>query len=320
MKKLLIATLFLAVIGSCKEDDPIVVISGSTAGITLKAQKNALLISGYDVTQQGSLLQARINAIAELEFKDRLDLISFTPKNAPFYNSMSDSLLNIIGPPFPAGNPFYFFLNGTQLTSASPLTITDDVEAELTGRPLASVGHVVYKDDSSWVVSSKVQFFDDTLVQPNTVRIETYMLADVDARVFGVQGLDWRFTQIQDQVLNTDSMSFWDFDQYNIDSSAKSITKGTGIEHLNLFMANSNAENEFGVPVADYWPFAGDFHDGDIIGTDATPIHHHFTKLESDEFDYDRRVKFLTVIWIFNPFTNIYDYVNSYSNGKTYKD
>src|SRR5690606_16548408 len=129
---------------------------------------------------------------------------------------------------------------------------------------------------------------------------------------------DLRFMAANNVIKNTDSASFWDLEQYALDSSRVIIKKGDPVYHSHIFLTNSNRENILGTPLASYWSFAGDFHEGDIIGTEDTPIRHHLPKLEKGEFDYDRKLRFVTVIWIFNPMTGMYEYANSYSTGKQY--
>ncbi len=285
-------------------------------------KQNALLFTGYSLkptvngnTQVGAN-SALIREALEGEYNTQLNHISFTDNTSLFYNPLSDSLLQFFAPraiPFMAIDPAVVYSPPTP-------TLASDIEVAIAKKPLASVGHVVSKDDTSWVVSCKVKFFDDTLVQPNAMLIATYMLADIDARTFGAKNLDLRFSPAKDFISNTDSASFWDIDVPNMDTTKYYIRKGDPISHKYIFMQSNNQENVYGTPISSYWPFAGDFHEGDIIGTNDTKIHHHFAKLEKDEFDYDRRVRFLTVVWAFNPMTNVYDYVNSYMSNTTYKD
>lgn len=324
MKKLLIASLFLAFVSSCDEETPIVTEPGSTEGITLLPKKNALLITGYkfnttmfantSVTANSALYRETF----EGEFTDRINHISFPDNSSLYYNPLSDSLLTNFGPtPFP-----YMALNPSLVfpPPLNPITIYPAIETEIAKKPLASVGHVVFKDDTSWVVSCKVKFFDDTLVQPNAIRIETYMLADIEAKEFGAQGFDLRFSPQNDLIYNSDSSSYWDIDVPNIDSTKFHVEVGDPVSHKYIFVKNSNPANPYGTPLSTYWPFAGDFHEGDIIGTRDTEIHHHFAKLEKGEFNFDRKVRFLTVVWALNPITSVYDYVNSYQSNTTYRD
>ncbi len=323
MKKLLIASLFLAFVSSCKDDPKVTTDPLSTASINLLPKQNALLFTGYQLkptmngNTQVAVNSALIRDVLEGEYQDRLNHISFTDNSSLLYNSMSDSILAFFATPhsFP-----YMAIDPSIVYSPPMPTIASDIELAIAKKPLASVGHVVSRDDSSWVVSCKVKFFEDTLVQPNAILIETYMLADVKARTFGAQNLDLRFPPMKDLINTTDSASFWDLDVPNIDTTRLYIKKGDPIDHKYIFVANSNPKNAYGTPVSSYWPFSGDFHEGDIIGTDDTKIHHHFTKLEKDEFNYDRKVRFVTVVWALNPMTNVYDYVNSYSSNTTYKD
>lgn len=326
MKKLLIATLFLAFVSSCKEDPKVIVTPGSTEGIMLMPKKNALLFTGYkfNITMFANTSIAATSALyregLEGEYTTQLNHISFPGKTSLFYNPMSDSLMVLFGSPvFPymALNPMIVFGPNPPI---NPLTVAAAIETDIAKKPLASVGHVVYKDDTSWVVSCKVKFFEDTIVQPNAILIETYMLADIDAKEFGAKNIDLRFSPQNDLIYNSDSSSFWDVDVPNMDTTKFLVKVGDPVAHKYIFLKNNNPKNAYGTPLSSYWPFAGDFHEGDIIGTSDTKIHHHFPKLKKGEFNYDRKVRFLTVVWALNPMTNVYDYVNSYQSNSTYKD
>ncbi len=323
MKKLLIASLFLAFVSSCKEDPVVITTPGSTEGIMLMPKQNSLLFTGYkfNVTMFANTSVTATSALIreglEGEYTTQLNHISFPDKSSLLYNPMSDSLLALFAPtPFPymALNPYTVF------NPINPLTVAAAIETEIAKKPLASVGHVVYKDDTSWVVSCKVKFFDDTIVQPNAILIETYMLADIEAKEFGAKGFDLRFSPQNDLIYNSDSASYWDIDVPNIDTTKFHVKVGDPVSHKYIFLKNNNPTNPYGTPLSKYWPFAGDFHEGDIIGTSDTKILHHFPKLKKGEFNYDRKVRFVTVIWALNPMTNVYDYVNSYQSNTTYKD
>lgn len=313
MKKLLIAALCIIAVSACKEDEPVVSNGYPTDGLTLEPKKNALLMMGYKFNLTPTAASHVIRAYSEHEYKGRVNHLSLVTDAAePFYNPLTDSLLNYFqSPTWP-----YFVVNDEILDATNPLP--EELEMELTGKPVVSLKHVVSQNDTSWVVDTKIKFFEDTLVQPNAILIETYMAADIRARVFGSQGMDLRFTATKDLIKNTDSASFWDLNLYSEDSSSVIIKKEDPVYHNYIFLENNNPDNILGTPLSEYWSFSGDYHEGDIIGTADTPIRHHFKKPEKGEFTFDRKLRFVTVIWIFDPVSSTYKYLNSYSTGNTY--
>lgn len=318
MKKLLIASMLLAFLAGCKDDDPIITEPGSTLNINLRQEQNSLLFTGYQLknNQTLPLVQKRIRL--EGEFGNRLNHISFLPSSSDFYSPIGDSILNQgIPPSFP-----YFMLNGLPVVDVNDYTsLRKSVALSVFEKPIASVGHVVFRDDTSWVVSSKVEFFEDTLVQPEAIKIETYMLANIEAKLFlPPVNEDYKFNNEKNVVTNNPLASTWAKNIPNKDTTGFLVNIGDPIVNEYLLVGNSNPKDGFGTPLSEYWPFSGNYTEGDIIGTNSTPIRHHFPKLKAKDFAFDRKVSFVTVIWAYNPLTNVYDYVNSYSTGKFYTD
>ncbi len=320
MKKLIVATALLALLGSCKDEEPIIPVPGSTININLRPERNVLLLTGYNLTDNATLdlVQRRIRV--EDEFDNRLNHISFLGSGSDFYNPMIDSILAQLSP---VPTIQSYVVNGELPLPGSTdyKDLRKVLAAEALKKPVASVGHTVFRDDTSWVVSSKVEFFEDTLVQPDVFKIETYMIADIQAKYFlPPVDEDLKFMNEKNVVANTPFQSNWAKNIPNRDTTAFIVANGDPIFHQYLFMGNSNPKDAFGTSLSSYWPFAGNFTKGDIIGTSSTPIYHHFPKLKAKEFDYERKISFVTVIWAFNPMTNVYDYVNSYMSSEQYTD
>ncbi len=317
MKKLLIASLSLVIVSSCKKDDPVAPVD-PVNNIVLKEEFNALSLMGTVLHTSIGANNQIASMSAESEFKQNLNHMTFVgDKTSPFYNPLIDTLMAYYGNP----QPPYYIVNDIQIPPGGfPLGVYDEIEMSLMNSPIASVGHVVQSDDTSWVIDSKVKFWVDTTVQPEVFMIETYLLEDIQARNFTTQNLDLRFPAVKDFILNppTDSVSYWDIDLYNSDSSAYVVRKGQKAVNQYLCTLNANKKNFFGTPLSTYWPFAGDFHKGDIIGTPDTRIRVHLAKTEKGEYDFNRKVSFITVLWMWDAVNGRYDYVNSYSSETRY--
>ncbi|MDZ7846792.1 MAG: hypothetical protein U5L96_08470 [Owenweeksia sp.] len=51
-----------------------------------------------------------------------------------------------------------------------------------------------------------------------------------------------------------------------------------------------------------------------MIGTEDTPIRHYFLKDIRDNYEFDFQPQFISVVWILNPMTSSWEYLNSYSS------
>ncbi len=309
MKKLCFLFVGLAFLASCDEDDDKNSGPYTTDSLVLKAEKNALLMQGYNFNLNVSVGFDIARHVMEDVYGRNLNHVSFLDQGAGnFYYDKVDTILNNFQTPtFP-----YFYLNGL---SSNIGTLQLEIEDAITGRPLASVANVVSSNDTAWVVDCKVKFFMDTL--SSGIFIETYMLADIQAANYDPLE-DLRFTELPGFVANDDFSSKWAASIPNIDTTKSIFNQGETVVHRYIAQANFNTSSAWGTSMGEYSPFGGEFANGDVYGTRHTPIRHHFLKPKAGEFDYNRKVRFLTVVWILNPFSNSMEYVNSYMNNSTY--
>lgn len=317
MKKLLFAILSTGLVMTSCKDDSVVEPSGyPTDNLTIQKEQKALTFTTQTFSINTTLTINTFRLAASYEVRnDAYHMAFVTDPSASLYRPIADSLMLYFG--FNKMDPTEIFINGESVP-LDPMTLEMDYEDATMGKPVLGLAHAVSENDTAYVIDTKVEFYKDTLVQSEGLMIETYMVGDIPARKFGATGEDFRFQAIKNYIVNTDSASIWDVNVPNLDSSGTIFKKGTTVQNQNVFLANANEENEFGTPLSEYWLFGGDFHEADIIGTADTPIRHFIPKLGEDEFGYERKVKFITVVWIFDPMTNSYTYLNSYSSNKFY--
>ncbi len=301
MKKLFTLGLIAFSILACKEDPPPVADTYPTDGLPLEEKTRAMLIVGYEPTSPASISYDILRKINEDVYGKSLNNISLVSGGL-----LGNPLAGLLAANFGSPAAPYALLNGEQ---AFMPELVDEIEDVLEEKPLLSVAHKVSSNDTAWIVDSKVKFFKDTLTAG--IFIETYMLAKIEARQYDM--VDLRIPEVKDFIKNTDEASVWQQDIPNIDSSSFVVKNGDIYNHNYILLSNFNESDPFGTQLGEYWPFGGEFIEGDVIGTRDTPIRHHFLKPEEGDFDFDFKPQFITVVWMVNPFTSAYDYVNSYS-------
>lgn len=283
-----------------------------TDNLALPEQKNALLFASY--LPINGVLAAIPNLILEDLHRDQFSMVSVIqdPNLFPIYTTAADSLS--LNQPLQMAPSFY--LNDKD---ANLGTLVEDAELALSRRPLITVNHRVSQNDTAWLVDSKVKIWRDTL-GPN-IRIETYFLANFKAVNYSDLGINLQAQASQGAIRNEDSLSLWDLDLQNIDSTRVLRRNGDPFYHPAILLANATEESAWGLPLGSYTPFGSIFQENDVIGTRSTPIRHYF--LKPDQFDTNEPMSlleelefqpiFLTIVWALNLENGKYEYINSVS-------
>lgn len=306
MRKLSIFSFALLLVFGCKDNNG---DGGNTGGGTyptdnldLSEQVRSLLITNYGPSDQGSLGFEVIRLRNESTFRDDLNHMSLvSAQGHPLYSITADSIrtnfLSLLAPSFVV-----------DYQNVSPANLEEAVDAELNKKPILAVAHKVSENDTAWIVDNKVKFFKDTA--SSGIFIQTYLLAKIKAQDYGTVNLNAAI--VNNLTKKVDDATIWDLTVPNLDTSANAITTGDDYYHQWVMVQGFNPVNTWGVQLATYWPFGADFYKKDVIGTRDTPIRHFFLKPKKGTIPYDIEPQFLTVVWILNPFTGNWEYLNSY--------
>ena len=272
-----------------------------TNDLELKNQVNSLLLTNYGPNDQGSVGYEVARMRNESSFGGRLNHLSLVVNpTSPLYNIMADTIrtnfLNL-------GTPAFV----VDFQPVNPADLETAVEAEMNKKAILSVAHKVSSNDTAWIVDNKVKFFKDTI--SSGIFIQTYMIAKIKAQKYNT--IDLNAGQITNLTRRTDDVSYWDASIPNLDSSSNAVSKGDVYFHR-WVLVDGFGLNTWGTQLATYWPFGPNFFKNDVIGTEDTPIRHHFLKPEKGTIPYEFSPQFITVVWILNPFSGNWEYVNSY--------
>ncbi len=305
MKKYFSFALLVTALIACNPDDEPVDTAYVTDGISLKETKQALLIHSYNpLVGYASQIPSLILEDAHKGEFNYLSTVAIP--NTALTSPLTDSIA-LNQPLEPA---IAFYLNDK---TVDPSALYEETELALARRPVASVNHVVTTNDTAWLVDSKIKFYRDT--NNPEFRIETYLTANFKAAQYP-NNIDLRVNAAPNFVVNQDSLSVWDMELNNIDSSATLTSMGEIFYHKHVLAKNFNEESAWGFKLEEYTPFGQSFSENDVIGTSSTPIRHYFNKPDlgfdnafEPGIEYDPG--FLTVIWCYNEETGRYDYINS---------
>lgn len=309
MKRFALLALSVLSLAACKDDEPTSnTNSYPTDGLALPQVKNALLLNSY-FPMVGMTTQ-----IPTLVFKDayeeNLNYVNVVNNpTSPFYSPIADSIT--FNQPLQAAPNFY--LNDQTVSLINVVDAIDAIDLALAKKPIATVNHRVSINDTAWVVDSKVKFWRDTANKG--FRIATYMVASVKAAMYP-NNLNLLVNPSTGIIRNDNDLSIWETNIPNLDSSANVVSAGDIYYHQNILINNFNAESAWGFPFTEYTPFGESFSDGDIIGTESTPIRHYFPKPDSKiagafDPDFEFTPAFITIIWCQNADTYKYEYINS---------
>lgn len=298
-----LACLFFVV--SCKDDEPTSSSSYPTDGLTLSTTSDALLMINYTQGNPQAALYQLQAMVSERKFGNELNHVTLVNQMGFMYSAAADSILS----KFMAAGAPSFLLNDV---SGDIAMIDDEIESELLDKPFVSVAHKATANDTAWLVDVKVQMQDDSTT--NGVFVESYLLADIQAKVFDSLGVvDLRMAAQAPLIVNDNEKSTWGA-AWPQDSAVQYVQPGDNYFHSNVLLENFSKLSIWGTNLGIYNPFGIEYQRNDIVGTRFTPIRHYFLKPKARDisFDFDFKPKFLTVVWFYDELTDQYTYINSY--------
>ncbi len=306
MRRLIILAFAFLLALSCKKKTEPGGSTGSsypTDNLDLPSEVKSLLITNYGPGDQGSVGYEVARLRNESSFDDNLNHLSLViAQGHPFYSIDADSInKNFLSLGVPSFVVDFMGTNPTDLEVA--------VEAETNKKAILSVAHKVTTTDTAWVVDNKVKFYQDTV--SSGIFIQTYMLGKVRAKTY--KTLNLNAATVPNLTKIVDFESFWDSEVPNLDSSANAISKNDEYYHQWILL-DGFQENTWGVQLGSYWPFGPHFFKNDVIGTSDTPIRHYFLFPEDGDYPFEFTPQFISVVWILNPFSGNWEYVNSYQS------
>lgn len=307
----LLALLFLAF--GCEPDDEGDGNGGPnypTDNITLRPTTKALVLENYDPTSGMSIAPEIFRYQAEDLFADDMNsLLLITDPMKPLYSVTADSLAQAVN----LGMVPSLRVNNRKLPLDTNFFNT--IETVIDRGSLVSVAHAITDRDSAWIIDNKVQFYVDT--SGTNFRIATYLLVDAPAINYESLDIDLRTASLPDLIESGDSLSVWEIDIPNVDSSDNVINAGDLYHHPYVMVGGYDTASVFGRPLATYTPFGAIFQENDIIGTQSTPIRHFFLKPEEyskDTLNFEFEPVFLSVVWYVDEITGEATVLNSYQS------
>lgn len=316
MRKFLLFTALVVAFTSCGDDDSPIKSSYPTDGLSLEKKSNALLLMGSDKQNPTTAAYEAYRLMSTYEHTNRLNTVNMFNS---FINPEADSIMM----EFQSPSAPYFVVGPTEIML---FDLEDEVKMALREKPLLAVSHAVSQNDTAWIIDHKVKFFEDTIY--DQIYIDTYMLTKVKAQVYNSgtsTEVDLRMAATPDLIKNPalplPFESQWDVDIYSMDSSKVLAARNTPYYYQNVFLDKFDSISRWGFKLGSYWPFNGEFYNGDIIGTKDTPIRHYFRKPKKgdDEALSGFNVKFMSVVWILDPSTGSMKHANSYISSGSYK-
>lgn len=310
MRKFLSFLALAAICVSCDPDESSSSSTYPTESLSLSPETNSLLMLEYSTNTSASATADLIRANVEDMFSGNVTHMSLTSTAGdPLYNALADSVSDHFG-----GKPaMTFLLNGAAKTLPEVQASIDEIQDNISTKPLLSVGHVSSSNDTAWVVDVLVEFFKDTLTP--FLFVQTYFLADIEAAVYDAGALDLTLAPNSNLVATDGSqITRWVGDNLNSDSTKVLFPANSTYVHKRIFLDSYNRENVFGTSLSSYSKFGAEFFNGDNIGLRQNPIQHYFLKTDFDHLDFTYTPRFLTVVWNFDFVSQEYTYVNSYMN------
>lgn len=313
MRKIALLVLIFTSLASCKDDEEPTPVAGyPTDDLVFTEQTNSLLLFSYNTNSGVTASYELIRKLVEDRFGDTLNHMSLVyDSNLPLFSTSADTLSQILS----VGLAPDFYYNQYAYNPSIFDILVSDISAFNKRKPIASISHAVTKTDSAWIVDNKIKFWKDTSGSHFTV--ETYYLNDVVAASYWSSlGIDLRIGSVNGVVNQGDSISTWEENFYNLDSSNLIVTAGERYVHNYVMVDNFSESSVFGDPISDYTPF-NLFSFNDVIGTSSTPIRHYFLRPghdddPSDDILYEFEPVFLSVIWAYDALDGTYTAINSY--------
>lgn len=311
MRKIFLLSLAATMIISCKDDESAADNSYPTDNLNPEPVTKSLIGLVYSSKNPAAPLGEIIRESLEAKFDNdvnHMSIVSTTSDN--LYSAASDSLNKNYGS-VPTST---FFMNGEVTNVADAEAAIMQIEENSTTIPLVSVAHIVCETDSSFNVFVKLKFNKDTVY--DLLFVQSYFLADIEAKTFDSGALDLRQQPDGTYVTNSDNASTWNQNVASIDTTNKQsiFNQGDAFVHRSVLLAGFNKENVFGTKISSYSKFGPEFFLGDVIGLKQNPIVQHFLKSDFDDLEFTYTPRFLTVVWNYNFINLRYEYVNSYMN------
>jgi len=305
MKKFSAFTLLLLALAACDNDDDDN-DDGPTGNnsITVAEESRVLLFTGLDNTNEASVTFQDVMLKSRDAYPGLVNNISLVDSSlSDLGQAIADSVILAFG----FGQPPYFRLNNLESDAAGVLTDPFTLTAR---KPIVSLNQNITTNDSAWMVDIKVKFFKDTAKAK--FRIQTYLVGNVTAEAN--PGLGYDVTQDGSTLVVTNGdKTVWNYDVKNVDSTLTLVTKGSDYVHQHILLDYFNV-TPMGKPLDSYWPFGEDYIANDVIGTKDTPILHYFLKPDQPFTtypQYDFVPEFVTVLWLQDPMTGSWLYINS---------
>ena len=307
MRRIFSILIVALVVVSCKDDPEPSSTAYPTEALTLDAETNSLLMVEYSSTTSGAATADLIRANLEHMFPDNVTHFSIPSVSTdPLYTPYADSLSDHFGGKL----PFTFLLNGAAKTLPEIQASLDEIQDNISTKPLLSVGHVSHNTDTAWVADVLVEFHKDTVTP--FLYVEAYLLADIEATTYDAGALDLRLTPNSNLVATPDQHTKWVQDTYNTDTTTVLFSANSTYIHKRIFLAGANGVNAFGTPLSDFSKFGAEFFRGDKIGLKQNPIQLYFLKTDFDHLDFAFTPRIVTVVWNYDFVDQKFEYVNSY--------
>lgn len=304
MKKISLMLLSAAfVLGACKkEDDQVATDTYPTTGLTVSEQQNVLLVE-----TTGAWCQYCPNgAVSMIEvvatFGDKILPVAVHSKDP-----LTAAISGVWDNNFPtSGVPNFYVMN--EDAAQSPL---NKIAAYINQVPTMGVTHAIVTTDTSWNVYPKIQVFKNSLSEDYLVN--SYLILDaVLAKDYG-NGID--LNQISSvPVAGGANPTKWLQDAAFVGGEAQ-IKAGSDYYHQEALVGVSTTPNYFGKALADVNPFGTEYIEGDILGTQNTPIVLSILKpaVENLIAPLNTTVSIYTIVWrLRTDGSGAYDYVNGF--------
>lgn len=309
MKQIFSLLAIALVFTSCKDDEPAAIVLYPTETLSLSPETNSLILLEYSSTSANSANSELIMGnLLDMFPRNVIHLSLIGNVNDPLYVPNGDSISDHFGGK-PAGT---FLLNGAAKSVPEILASIDEINDNISTKPVLSVAHAMSSNDTAWVADILVEFYKDTITP--FLYIESYFVADMDGILYNAGPIDLRLKPNSALTTNVGETTEWAKDFQNSDTTKVLYSGGSTYRHRGVLLGNFNPNNGFGTQLATYTKFGGEYFNGDNIGLKQNPIQHYFLKSDYDHLDFAFTPRIVTVVWVYDFIALDYKYVNSYMN------
>jgi hypothetical protein len=286
MKKILFPVLAILALVSC-EEDPVAVIPGyPTDGLVLREEQKLLFHTKTSLSATAASFAA-FNLIIDEEYANRIYTTSSFSMGDALHTEFSDTISNRLG----------ISSQGVVVNGQNALALDqDDLDVMLMKEPLLAVAHKGGQNDTAWFTDVKLKFFRDTSVF--FIYVESYLMSDFKATEDTASGIDLRIPAFPDVVREENGMSVFDDDVYGFDSVLVA-KNGDPVRHEDVVLLGNPHFTTRGINIAqDVNIFGTQFNEGDVLGTEFTPIRVYIKKPENLNEDFEDLIEpeFLTIV------------------------